>query len=274
MEINKQLFEDILSGKLKGRFVMRDGETYKSEYLCRNTTGDFCSSHPYRIYAISNVVKAINYSYTQDGMFLSSGEEYDIDIVDFIIDEIDPEMYSYNEKDIQFVKHFINGYHMKENELIIEIPEGKTVDWEASQKQNKIVLKDKQLTYEDIRKKLFSKLDTYYYVNSYGNICAESSICNPYISNSNSASTAHQLECIFAKNKLANIAVYLNNGWKPSESDFGYFICRCNETFEIIKRDDYKFNNNIIFKSRESAEQAIEILGEETVKHALEPLGI
>ena len=34
MEINKQLFEDILSGKLKGRFVLRDGETYKSEYLC------------------------------------------------------------------------------------------------------------------------------------------------------------------------------------------------------------------------------------------------
>ena len=44
---------------------------------------------------------------------------------------------------------------MKENELTIEIPEGKIVDWEESKKQNKIVLKDKQLTYEDVCKKLF-----------------------------------------------------------------------------------------------------------------------
>ena len=174
MEINKQLFEDILSGKLKGRFVLRDGETYKSEYLCRNTTGDFCSSHPYRIYAISNVVKAINYSYTQDGMCLSSGEEYDIDIVDFIIDEIDPEMYSYNEKDIQFVKHFINGYHMKENELTIEIPHNKVVDWEESQKQNKIIFKEaeKSLTYKDICEKLFDSKKIYY-IHLNGTILSE-----------------------------------------------------------------------------------------------------
>ena len=37
MEINKQLFEDVLSGKLKGTFVLRNGDKYDSSKLYRNT---------------------------------------------------------------------------------------------------------------------------------------------------------------------------------------------------------------------------------------------
>ena len=33
MEINKQLFEDVLSGKLKGTFVLRDGIKFNSNKL-------------------------------------------------------------------------------------------------------------------------------------------------------------------------------------------------------------------------------------------------
>ena len=39
MEINKQLFEDVLSGKLKGTFVLRGGFTSSSN-LPRNTSNN------------------------------------------------------------------------------------------------------------------------------------------------------------------------------------------------------------------------------------------
>lgn len=133
MTINKQIFEDVLSGKLKGTFVLRNRETYKSEYLRRNTAGDFCSSHPYRIYVIDkdmdsrNVVKVINASYTPDGMFFSSGEEYDMDIIDFIPDK------NMETKDMEI------------KELKIEVPEGFEIDKKNSSFE-KIVFKKKEDT--------------------------------------------------------------------------------------------------------------------------------
>lgn len=169
---------------------------------------------------------------------------------------------------------------MKENELTIEIPEGKIVDWDESKKQNKIVLKNKQLTYEEICEKLFSKSGTYHYVNNHGNISAASSICNPYISNPNSATTAHQLECILAKNKLATVAKYLNGEWVPDKTGLGHFnawvlYATPNKDYIGYSRiTDCAHNNNALFKSPELAQQAVKILGEETIKLALEPLGI
>ena len=35
MEINKQLFEDVLSGKLKGNFVLKNGFRVNSNRLCK-----------------------------------------------------------------------------------------------------------------------------------------------------------------------------------------------------------------------------------------------
>lgn len=164
---------------------------------------------------------------------------------------------------------------MKENELTIEIPEGKIVDWDESKKQNKIVLKDKQLTYEDICKKLFEK--TVYFTNKNGRIC----LCGPAcVTDPNNAPTKHQLECILAKNRLATIAKYLNDGWKPSKTDLGHFdawiifMTPSKDYMGCVKIKDCADNSNVLFKSEETAEQAIEILGEETVKLALEPLGI
>ena len=161
---------------------------------------------------------------------------------------------------------------MKENELTIEIPNGKIVDWIKSKKQNKIVLKDKQLTYGDICEKLFK--NCLYFINERGKIELNDNVNKWMKYDANNADSKHQLECILAKNKLANVAKYLNNEWKPSGYIFGYFICVCGEELEIRNRNDYKFNNNIIFKTKELAQQAIEILGEETVKLALEPLGV
>lgn len=230
MKINKQLFEDVLSGKLKGKFVLRNGITVNGDKLIR-TGGS------YQAYAFWGM----SYIYDCNGKTTVLG----CSIIDFI-----PEI------------------NMKENELTIEIPSDKVVDWDESKKQNKIILKDKPLTYEDVCKKLFE--DDHYTIAWEGYPIK----CCSAIYKASNASTEHQLECILAKNKLANVAKYLNDGWKPGGFIFGYFICVCNKKLEINERNSYKFSNNIIFKSKELAEQAIKILGEETIKLALEPLGI
>jgi len=95
---------------------------------------------------------------------------------------------------------------------------------------------------------------------------------------SNAATSKHQLECILAKNKLANVSRYLNGDWKPGKTNSGHF-----DTYVLFstpnkdyigytKIEDCAHNSNVLFKSGELARQAIEILGEETVKLALEPL--
>lgn len=224
------------SGKLKGTFVLRNGLMCNYKQLYRNSS-DLEEVWPY---CIQNRV------YRSNGKFGLKDRD-SLDIVDFI---------PYTD--------------MKDNELTIEIPDGKIVDWDESKKQNKIVLKDKQLTYADVCKKLFDK--EYYLIGGDGVIRAANYAHS--IQDINNAPTVHQLECLLAKNKLANVAKCLNDGWKPSGYIFGWFICACGEELEIRDRNDYKFNNNIIFKSKELAQQAIEILGEETVKLALEPLGV
>lgn len=242
MEINKQLFEDVLSGKLKGTFVLRNGEKLNSSLL-------LCSGNiDNRVYAIGTDKY---YIYYDDGAVRTYPYKPSLDIIEFI-----PET------------------NMKENELTIEIPSDKEIDWKESEKQNKIVLKDKQLTYEDICKKLFN--GETYYINTSGKICS-ANITQQYVTDPNNATTKHQLECILAKNKLANVAKYLNDGWKPTVGDTAWYIISYGHNNIDIVDADFQHSHcssRIIFKTKELAKQAIEILGEETIKLALEPLGI
>ena len=156
------------------------------------------------------------------------------------------------------------------NKLEIEIPEGKEIDWQESAKQEKIVFKEKQLTYKDVCEKLFEK--GHYHTNDDGNI----QFCNWITVCPNNATSTHQLECILAKNKLANVAVYLNNGWKPAlDADCGYCIaldCYNRLIIEHCAVVCAYSSGTFMFKSEELAQQAIQILGEETVKLALTPL--
>lgn len=153
--------------------------------------------------------------------------------------------------------------------LEIEIPVDKEVDWEASAKQKQIVLKDKQLTYEDVCKELF--VAGHYHTDGNGNICFVDWInaCP------NNASTKHQLECILAKNKLANTARYLNGDWIPALNETCYWLSVKISNAVIVdswpKRYSYD-TGKIYFKSSKLAKQAIEILGEETIRLALESL--
>lgn len=250
MEINKQLFEDVLSGKLEGAFVLKNKQTVKSNTLKRSSIDNF----PYKI--------LIDYGngVTDYGMYKSNGdfESYStsyFDIIDFI-----PET------------------NMKENELTIEIPEGKIVDWDESKKQNKIVLKDKQLTYGDICEKLFK--NCLYFINERGKIELNDNVNKWMKYDANNADSKHQLECILAKNKLANVAKYLNGEWEPYKTDLGHFdawVLFATPDKDFVgytKITDCAYNSNVLFRSPELAKQAVKILGEETVKLALEPLGI
>jgi len=236
MEINKQLFEDVLAGKLKGTFVLKNKQIVKSTTLKRSSNVNF----PYKI-LIKYDNGIIDYGvYKDNGDFQNFGKSY-FDIIDFITET-----------------------NMKENESTIEIPNGKIVDWDESKKQNKIVLKDKQLTYEDICDKLPGMIDVPLFDTP-------SKDGNALVANE------HQLECILAKNKLANVALYLNDGWKPNKGDYVYSLTFHGDFENSLMVGIYYFGtgeNQIIFKAQEAARQAIEILGEETVKLALEPLGI
>ena len=159
---------------------------------------------------------------------------------------------------------------MNKDELTIEVPNGKIVDWDESKKQNKIVLKDKQLTDSDICRKLFVGYG-WFFTDAEGSI--HHTLGGNTYSCVNNSATKHQLECILAKNKLANVAKYLNDGWKPNKGDFVF----CLTHWEYLSVGMYHFENygnQIIFKNREVAQQAVEILGEETIKLALESLGI
>lgn len=158
------------------------------------------------------------------------------------------------------------------SKIEIEIPNNKEIDWEASAKQKQIVFKDKQLTYEDVCEKLFDK--GHYYTDGSGDI----NFVNWSNACSNNASTKHQLECILAKNKLANVARYLNGKWKPGKTVLGHFnayvlwVTPDKDYIGCTKIQECAHNSNVLFESKELAQQAIQILGEETVKLALTPL--
>ena len=151
--------------------------------------------------------------------------------------------------------------------LEIEIPNDKEIDWEESEKKKKIVFKDKQFTYDDVCQKLFK--GTYCFIDVCGQIVEYGRNENCRIHPSN-AKTRHQLECILAKNKLANVARYLNGEWDCLDRKYFIYNGYC-LSIEQLREDDFEVGL-ILFKSKELAQQAIAILGEETVRLALEPL--
>lgn len=175
------------------------------------------------------------------------------------------------EYELLTLKEYKEKYMSKENskELKIEIPKGYEIDKENSTFE-KIVFKkvEKKLTYEDIADKLFQYRE-HCYIDEDGHIMFTSVgwQCP------NVASTPQQLKRLLALNMLMNVAYYLNNGWKPNwnnnkERKYFIYYISTNKIFKIESNTiiDYGI---VYFKSRELAEQAIEILGEETVKLAL-----
>ncbi len=82
-----------------------------------------------------------------------------------------------------------------------------------------------------------------------------------------------QAKKLLAINKLMNVAKYLNDGWQPDwndVNDYKWFIYFSNDYKTLNTDCVHSMQQHFIyFKSDELAKQAIEILGEETIKLAL-----
>ena len=90
MKINKQLFEDVLLGKVKGAFILRNGVKIPSERFSRNMNSQQQKTYPYislrRVPYLNprtNIEEcAIYNSYTNTGK-LSIYSKSELDIIDF-----------------------------------------------------------------------------------------------------------------------------------------------------------------------------------------------
>lgn len=128
----------------------------------------------------------------------------------------------------------------------------------------------KKLTYNDIARELFETNKTYYN-DAFGNIRSTHEAMRNY-HEANNCTSEKQAEKLLAINKLLNVAKYLNGDWKPDwsnikESKYYIYIT----AYSSIEVASCCHNNSyvVVFKSKELAQQAIEILGEETIKLAL-----
>lgn len=160
-------------------------------------------------------------------------------------------------------------YSMKEEkEIKIEIPEGYEIDKENSTFEC-IKLKKKELTYGDISKALFEGKEIFY-TDDIGRVscyfCSEEQCID-----SNNCTSKKQAEKLLAINKLMNVAKYLNKGWAPdwnmdTQNKYYFYLTNVAIYVSIITTMNVGIT---CFKTRELAEKAIEILGEDTIRLAL-----
>lgn len=110
-------------------------------------------------------------------------------------------------------------------------------------------LNPKPLTYEDIERELMN-VDTWVLTS----LCASKQMLN-------------KLSAIY---KLLMVAKYINGDWKPDWEDgvSKWFLCIVEEEIETVcvARESYSI---VYFRTEEIAKQAIQILGEETIRLAL-----
>lgn len=131
-------------------------------------------------------------------------------------------------------------------------------DGEPAEAQNNLP------TYEDIAEKLFKNKE-YYYHN--GNDI-EKRIASYEYQDVDNSKTEAQVKRMLAFNKLQNIAQYLNDGWHPNftiESE-KWFIYLDGVTKKFaVASNIHCMGSGVHFKTKELAEQAIQIMGEESL---------
>ena len=154
---------------------------------------------------------------------------------------------------------------MKTDNLTIIPPEG----MEAYQEGNEIKFRpiQKKITYRDIAEILFKVRAVY--ITSYGDIATD--IYPHKVGRGMYTTSKKQAEKLSAINKLLNVAKYLNGDWQPNWNDIEenkYYIKIDIGRIQIGCANTI-FSDIVYFKSIKLAEQAIEILGEETIMLAL-----
>lgn len=161
------------------------------------------------------------------------------------------------------------------NEIKIDVPEG----MEAYIENNIIKFKSikKKLNYKDIAKKLFYNKEVYYLypsvANESNNIISVRMANIDFICDLVNCTSKKQAQKLLAINQLMNVAKYLNEGWQPdwtNSNEKKYFIY----CYPIARKLDIKtatihMSDIVYFKSVELAQQAIDILKEDTIILAL-----
>lgn len=139
---------------------------------------------------------------------------------------------------------------METKEFKIEVPEGYEIDEENSTFEC-IKFKKKSVTLMDIMDK---------YENGYS---------IKLLATSNT-----HMHKILAINSLILVAKYLNEGWVPNfnnSKEPKYFMATTSGNTVYIEKI-YGLNTSVVyFKTNELAQQAINILGEDTIRIALSP---
>lgn len=157
---------------------------------------------------------------------------------------------------------------METKEMKIVPPEGYEVDKENSTFECiKFKPIKKTLTYEDVARKLFIN-KRFFFITTYSEIEKSEGESKIVALDGNNCTSYNQAQKLLAINKLMNVAKYLNGeDWRPDRSKESYFIAIVGGNIKVFV--SYPTDLNIHFKNGELAKQAIDILGEETIRLAL-----
>ena len=149
--------------------------------------------------------------------------------------------------------------------LKIVPPEG--MEWYQEGNEIKFRPIENKVTYESVAKALFEGKDVWrigdLVINKYNRTG-----CWNYLTNCISEKQAQKLLAI---NQLMNVAKYLNGDWQPdwdNGNESKFYILVFGNRVEILNAFSYNYSL-VYFKTQALAQQAIEILGEETIKLAL-----
>ena len=216
----KEIAEKCLAGELSGTFKLVSGKLIPSDSLERRSNDSTCM-YQYRMY-----VDGIPFSYTIYGTFYRFRTN-SLDIIDFIPDNM-------------------------QEQIKIDIPEGKIPVMEQTEQGVVITWKDQELTYNRL------------YQSIYKDDKAISSV-NNVLRNDTSNRFLTKINVL---RKLLNIRNYFG---KPKYNTYGHALYYTIERGIHITPALYPSNDQrIIFDTKEHAEQAIKMLGDE-LKYLFEP---
>lgn len=137
--------------------------------------------------------------------------------------------------------------------------------------EGKLMIRKKDIrqpiTYKELVKSLYSGNDNTYFLES-ANDTIFTYACRKEYANSGNCMSEAQVKRIQAFNKMQNIARYLNKGWKPDFNDNTskkWFIACDNGIYYNVYFNNDCMGSGVYFKSRELAEQAILIMGKDSL---------
>lgn len=162
------------------------------------------------------------------------------------------------------------------NKIEINIPEGFEIDNEKSDFSKGIIefksVEKKKFSYKNVVDKLFTG-KVVYWTSSNGIIINDSLGNIEDKVHPNNVTSKEQLECLMAYNKLRNVAEYLNDSNKldwndPMKAKWFIYYNWDNKLLTVDAHFRYQ-RSDVYFYLKDSAKDAIKILGEEEIKKAL-----